>query len=274
MTLDGAYSLPPPLTLEGSYRLPPPPGASPTPWWLWFSGGALAVGVGIAAALWLAARNEPDRSPRPASASRSTAAPASSAAPAGSSAPAAATHPGATEPTSAPGASDGAASAAPAAPAASATPSVPRPALIEVRFDSTPSGSVFADGQSTELCRTPCAFDIDPADGGSTEQRTFVVRRAGHVDRPVTVDLAGTQREFQVALQRAEPTAHPRDPRADGTDSSDRHTVKRPARPARKPGGRGDGPPAARAEPVEPGVPAKKPPPIDPTDTLDPFRKK
>jgi hypothetical protein len=139
---------------------------------------------------------------------------------------------------------------------------------------------VFADGQSTELCRTPCAFDIDPADGGSTEARAFVVRRAGYVDHPVTVDLTGTTRDFQVALQRAEPTsAHPH---ADGTDGADRHTTRRPARPARKPGSRGELAPAARAEPAEPAEPgaqpvarpAKKPPPIDPTDTLDPFRKK
>jgi hypothetical protein len=140
---------------------------------------------------------------------------------------------------------------------------------------------VFADGQPTELCRTPCAFAIDPADGGSTEQRVFVVRRAGYVDRSVTVELAGTQREFRVTLQHAEPTTtHPRDAHADGKDGADRHTTRRPARPARKPGGRSEVAPGARPEPAEPGAqpdarPDKKPvPPIDPTDTLDPFRKK
>jgi hypothetical protein len=136
---------------------------------------------------------------------------------------------------------------------------------------------VFADGQSTELCRTPCAFDIDPADGGSTEQRGFVVRRAGYADHPVTVDLAGSQREFQVTLQHAEPAAA--GSRADGRDGSDRHTTKHPGRPARKPGGRGEVAPDARAQPDATGAqpetrPGKKPPPIDPTDTLDPFRKK
>ncbi len=30
-----------------------------TPWWLWFVGGAVAVGIGIAGALWLSGRNEP-----------------------------------------------------------------------------------------------------------------------------------------------------------------------------------------------------------------------
>jgi serine/threonine-protein kinase len=280
MTLDGAYSLPPPLTLEGSYRLPTPPAAAAAmPWWLWFSGGALAVGVGIVAALWFAGRG-PDLSPRPAPTSPPAAAPtAGAAAPtaaATDSAPAVTTAATATAPTGAPGSTAGAPTTDPAGPTA---PPAPRPALIEVRFDSTPSASVFADGQPAELCRTPCAFDIDPADGGSTEQRVFVVRRAGYVDREVTVDLAGTARDFQVALQHTEPAAaHPRDPHADGKDGADRHTVKRPARPAHKPGGRGEVAPAARAEPDAPAQPdartAKKPPPIDPTDTLDPFRKK
>jgi hypothetical protein len=139
---------------------------------------------------------------------------------------------------------------------------------------------VFTDGQPTELCRTPCAFDIDPADGGSTEHRVFVVRRAGYVERSITVDLAGTQREFQVALQRVDPTgSHPRDAHADGKDGTDRHPTRRPARPARRPGGRGELAPDARTAPDAPGPqpdrPAKQPvPPIDPTDTLDPFRKK
>ncbi|HEX3476702.1 MAG TPA: protein kinase [Kofleriaceae bacterium] len=260
MTLDGTYNLPPPLTLEGSYRLPPPPAAAATPWWLWFSGGALAVGVGIVAALWFAGR-APDLSSRPAPTSR----------PAPPTAPP--TAAGAAAPTAA---ATGAAATA-AAPAAA--PPAAHPALIEVRFDSTPSGSVFADGQPVELCRTPCAFDIDPADGGSTEQRVFVVRRAGYVDRAVTVDLAGTQREFQVALGHADPSAaRPRDPRADARDGADRHPARRPARPAKQPG-RGDVAPDPRAEPAAPTAqpeahPAKKPPPIDPTDTLDPFRKK
>jgi hypothetical protein len=141
---------------------------------------------------------------------------------------------------------------------------------------------VFADGQPTELCRTPCAFDIDPADGGPTDHRVFVVKRAGYVDHPVTVDLAGTQREFQVALQRAapgaaHPEAGPNDAHADGKDGADRHTAKRPARPARKAGGRSDVAPETKPDaPSEPEArPAKKPAPtIDPTDTLDPFRKK
>jgi serine/threonine protein kinase len=270
MTLHGAYSLPPPMTLEGSYRLPAAHAASPTPWWLWFSGGALAVGIGIAAALWFAGRSASEIPRRPAPTSR----PAPAATPSSTGAPSvAATAAVAPSPPAATAGSGAVTTDSTMAPAPSA-----HPALIEVRFDSTPSASVFADGQSTELCRTPCAFDIDPADGGSTDHRGFVVRRAGYVDRAVAVDLAGTEREFRVTLQHAEPAAA--HPRADAKDGADHHTVKRPARPAKKPG-RGDIATDARPDPAaEPGAPpaarpAKKPaPPIDPTDTLDPFRKK
>ncbi|HEX3757135.1 MAG TPA: serine/threonine-protein kinase [Kofleriaceae bacterium] len=241
LTLDGAYSLPPPLTLDGSYRLPaPPPTPSSPPWWLWFSTGALAVGLGIAGALWYAGRNDPDLAPRPVVTSRP-----------GGAAPAAATSPAA------------ATIAAPAATPAATPPAAPHPALLEVRFDSTPSGSVYADGQSTELCRTPCSFDIDPADGGPADQRVFVVKRDGYVDRSVTVDLATGPREFQVALTRAEPApAH-----VDASDGADHHPARRPTRPAHRPDPR----PASSST----DGPAKKPgAPIDPTDTLDPFRKK
>ena len=45
------------------------------------------------------------------------------------------------------------------------------PQLVAVRFDSLPSGGVYADGRSAELCKTPCAFNIAPrrsAGAGST----------------------------------------------------------------------------------------------------------
>ena len=397
LTLDGAYSLPPPLTLDGAYRLPVPPAssASSTPWWAWFSIGALAVGVGIAAAIWYAGRGDPDLSPRPPLTSRSdlaSSAPGATAPGAtapgatapgatapgatapgatapGATAPGAtapgATAPGATAPgatassaasgspapgssatgspasTTAPGSSASAtppgatasgssapgspapgspapgspapgtaASAAPAsgsaasAPAtgAAASPSAPpgtRPALVEVRFDSTPSGSVFAEGQAAELCRTPCAFDIDPADGGPADHRAFVVRRAGYVETAITVDLGAAQREFRVTLPRAEPGAAHSDARSrdarndarnDGRDTADRHPARRPARPARKGGkdaaARTDSTPDARPDARPDATPdpggkhdarpatKKSVPPIDPTDTLDPFRKK
>jgi hypothetical protein len=46
------------------YTLVPETGIAPaqsaaTPWWLWFVGGAVAVGIGIAAALWFSGRKDP-----------------------------------------------------------------------------------------------------------------------------------------------------------------------------------------------------------------------
>jgi len=249
----------PPLTLSGEYSLPPPPPRrAAAPWWLWFAGSGTAIGVGIAAAIWYAARAEPSLAPRT---------------PPPPSAPRAAAPPAVTPTPAPPGEPPATAAAAPAA----------RPALVEVRFDALPSGSVFAEGGTTELCRTPCSFDIDPADGGPADHRAFVVRRSGYVDSPVTVDLAGTQREFQVALQHAAVEL------ATPKDTPERRPARRPARPARKDtrDARDRSPrepaaprPEARpsAEPSSaPGPEARKPtaaPAIDPADTLDPFRKK
>ena len=69
---------------------------------------------------------------------------------------------------------------------------------IELRFDSLPSAGVYAEGHSAELCRTPCAFNVDLADGGSTEHRNFVVRSEGYLDKTIEIDLTGAQREFHV----------------------------------------------------------------------------
>jgi hypothetical protein len=153
-------------------------------------------------------------------------------------------------------------------PAAPAADPPARPALVEVRFDAQPSGSVFAEGQPTELCRTPCAFDIDPGDGGPADHRVFVVKRSGYVDSAVTVDLTGSQREFRVALQRASdgperrPTRRPAKARKDKPLPPELVRT-RPSEPEPRPAP----PPEARPEPTKPTA-------IDPADTLDPFRKK
>ncbi|HEY6175279.1 MAG TPA: serine/threonine-protein kinase, partial [Kofleriaceae bacterium] len=51
------HALPPPMTLEGDYRLPTPPPRT-TPGWVWFVGGAAAVGLGVSSAVWLAGRDD------------------------------------------------------------------------------------------------------------------------------------------------------------------------------------------------------------------------
>ncbi len=253
----------------------PPTGAQPsTPWSVWFVGSAIAVGLGIAGAVWYASRTE--------------IAPA----------PPVAGKPPVEQP-------------APIAEPAPPPSTPPTPQLVEVRFESTPSGAVFAEGNPAELCRTPCAHSIDPKDGGSPERRSFVVRTDGHQDASIVVDLKGAQREFAVTLAPTEEAApetvagtteEPAAPtEAEGPRS--RPGVRPAARP--RPGKR----PAVKPRPddqaskpddkkpddkkpddkkpddkkpddadlLDPtGRPAKKPAtgPIDPADTLDPFRRK
>lgn len=87
----------------------------------------------------------------------------------------------------------------------SATEKPAKHTLVELRFNSVPSGSVFAAGHAAELCRTPCAFNVDMRDSESTNTRTFIVRSAGYREQAITVDLNSAQREFQVALERGAP---------------------------------------------------------------------
>jgi serine/threonine-protein kinase len=249
----------------GSHTVPPTGVQPPSPWWVWFVGGLVAVGLGIGAAVWYAARAD---------------------LPAALSTPAVASKPPVEQP------------APIAEPIATAAPTP-----VEVRFDSTPPGAVFADGSASELCRTPCTYNIDPGDGGSPDQRRYVVRADGFQDGSIVVDLKGSQRSFAVTLEtREEPVAET------GPEITDEpaakpaakpgarpRVVKRPAKPrpgAARPAARPAEPatrpaepaakpdePAARSDtdlldPPTQGRPPKKPRsgPIDPTDTLDPFR--
>jgi hypothetical protein len=166
------------------------------------------------------------------------------------------------------------------APAARATPARPAPivapaelppimppALVELRFDSLPSGGVFADGHAAELCRTPCAFDVDLKDGGPTDKRVFVVHANGYQDKQVVVAVgtAGAEREFHVTLdQLATTPATAPPPTAPGRPQpKSRKPVKvSPSQPT---------PPAADPTPGDPKPSSSKIP--DATDTLDPFRK-
>jgi hypothetical protein len=268
--------------------------AASAPWWVWFVGGAVAVGIGIGAAIWYAERDAPGLAAR--SAPPALAAPPAPGAPPALGAPPAPPAPGAPL---APGAQPPA-SALPAQPAGQPTaqpiePAVARAALVEVRFDSVPSGGVFAEGRAAELCRTPCTFDIDPADGGPTDRRRFIVKRDGYADGSLTVDLTGKERELHVVLQPSAP------PTARGDARPDKRAIKHPVKTSR-PGAPGPGKDPARdasakasrdpsredrsagspdrdrlLDPAD-GKPAASKPPgmpaIDPADTMDPFHKK
>lgn len=255
-------------SIYSQYSLPetPPPPEPPTPWWVWFVGGAFAVGLGIAGALWYADTTEPPPpvptpKPQPQPQPQPTAAPIDL-----------------PEPT---------------------------PTLVALRFDSLPSAGVYADGHSAELCRTPCKFNVDLTDGGPTDRRTFVVRTDGYQDERVEVDFTAAKREFSVSLAKV-PALVDMSEEPDATDepaskgkktkkgkkADDRKADDRKAEAAKTDDKKVDDkkaddkkaePAKVEDKPPEPVVtkpvetkPAEKKPvgPIDPTDTIDPFRRK
>ena len=262
-SLTGLGSAP---SIYSQYSLPetPPPPEPPTPWWVWFVGGAFAVGLGIAGALWYASSTEeplPQPTAQPAPAPQPTANPID--------------------------------------------PTMVAPTLVELRFDSLPSGGVYAAGRSAELCRTPCRFNVDLTDGGPAERRTFVVRADGYEDAKVEVDFTASERDFSLSLVKlqAPPTAEvpvlvdmseepaesastkktggkktgrrAEDKKVDKTaDAEDKKVEDKSPEPTQ---------PLVtdpKPEPIEKKPEDKKPDvkkpvgPIDPTDTIDPFRRK
>lgn len=260
-----------PLPHQQATAIAPPP----TPWWVWVVGGAVAISLGVGAAVWYAGRT------------------VTPIAPAGSAAPIAEV-----------------ASQLPDAPAAAATPTptpTPTPTTgptiepiapvaqpIQLAFRATPNGSVHDSASGPERCHTPCELMIDPGDGRGSD-RTFVIRSTGHVDKLVHVDLAGDQRRVEVALEavpvvdeprgRPGPPGHPGRPgrkiRPTGRPASTVAKESRPAEQTPTPVA-ADTPPARdpEPEPEKPKKPDKATKPakpdksVDPTDTLDPFRKR
>ena len=222
----------------------------PTPWWVWAMGGVVAVGLGIGAAVFYA-RGADAHAPAPAG----------------------------TAPV---------AQVAPGLPASPASPIGPK--LVEVRFDSLPQAGVFADGRSAELCRTPCAMNVDLGDGGPTDQRAFVVRETGYQDKHVVVDLTAAHPELHATLDRISGATGAVDPVTPPpvTPGPPTHPV-RPPRPGRphgdpkpvtvdpKPAVADDPKPVVADEPKPgPRKPDGKKPgdTVDQSETLDPFRKK
>ncbi len=224
-----------------SQIMPQVPVQPPTPWWVWFIGGAIAVGLGVGGAVWFAGR---------------TSEPAPQPAPTPEPAPI-------KEPT--------------------LTPDDPPPVkakLVEVRFDSLPSGAVFADGQSAELCTTPCTINVDLDDGGSTETRTFIVKSPDHKDGEIVVDLTSSKREYNVRLEQlvstktageTTPTKTTKPKTTKVTKQPDKVSTQ-PDKPDKKAGTPDttttDDPPPEKKPEKKPGDK------IDRSDTLDPFNRK
>jgi hypothetical protein len=177
-------------------------------------GGAIAIGIGIGAAIWYAGDEE---APRVASSKISLPPPPQSTPP-------------------------------------PPRPPTPLPQRVEIRLDSLPSGRVFAEGRSAELCTTPCAYTIELEDG-DTRKRAFVIKADGFEDHRVDVDLTHDQREFRATLVAV---AAPPPP------------VTNEAKPITKP--------SIGKVPTRPGIkkPAVDKPSggIDQTELADPFNKK
>lgn len=168
------------------------------PWYVWFAGGALAVGLGIGGATWYALSTE----------------------------------------------------AKPAAVAAA-----PAASLVEIRLTSSPEGAgVYKEGGTTELCRTPCALNLDPAEFGGITVRPFVLRREGFADTSLVVDLRAPQREFKVELAAK--------PALSGGDEG-----AKPGEPAPTPVE--DAAPSGATTPVEDAAPLGDPPSPDASAATD-----
>jgi len=222
---------------------------SSTPWWVWFVGGAFAVGLGIAGALWYAG-SSPEPAPAPV-----------------------------TQPTANP-----------------IDPTTATPKLVELRFDSLPSGGVYAEGRSAELCKTPCNFNVDLTDGGPTGKRTFVVRADGYEDSRVEVDFTKSERDFSVSLTKVPTVVGPTQPEpvVDMTKQepiAEKSSGKKTGKKGKKAEAKAEPKVEEKVEekkveekkpvvddtklePIEKKPDEKKTGPIDPSDTIDPFRRK
>jgi serine/threonine protein kinase len=175
-------------------------------------------------------------------------------------------------------------------PAAEPVVAKPRPLLFELRFDSLPAASVFAEGHSAELCRTPCAYNVDPSDGGPSGRRTFVLHADGYRDRSVVVDLTSSQHDYAATLDQILPAAAtgpevaapPGSPTSTQSDKSEPatsgpskattdHHKPKPHRGKSKAEPSDDATHATDSQPATSKPADKGTGKIDPSDTLDPF---
>ena len=162
----------------------------------------------------------------------------------------------------------------------------PRQPVFEVRIDAPAGAQVLAAGAGMVVCAAPCSVAIDPADGGSTIRRDFVVRKAGFADRLITIDLTDPPVALEVSLEplTATTATSPRSAIAAGraTATAAAPRSRRPSPSSRRPWSRlrpwssplaaadaGAAPP-----PTDKGKKPRKPPAVDPSTTIDPFAPK
>jgi len=136
----------------------------------------------------------------------------------------------------------------------------PRFKAVELALRSEPSGAeVYPFGSGSRLCTTPCDVTVNPADGGSPTRRVYVVRKAGYQEQAIEVRLDDKPKEARrITLSRA------------GRD----HKNGKGTPPATTPVVDPKPPVVTRPPDVDPRQPDKNSGKIDPSDTLDPFRKK
>jgi hypothetical protein len=164
-----------------------------------------------------------------------------------------------------------------------------RQPVIEVRIDAPAGAQVLAAGAGMVVCAAPCTVSIDPADGGSTIRRDFVVHKPGFADHALTIDLTDPPAAVEVALEplaAAEPTVEPTvessGHRSRGKKSADGVTATADPGATDPPDPSDDPPITVQAEdppppPVTDPSPGKKPrkgPAVDPSKTIDPFAPK
>ena len=162
---------------HGSWTLPPPPPRRAR--WLWAAAAAAAVGVAVAGGLIAASRSSSSTPEAPRTAAPAVAPPT-------------------------------------VTPMSGAPAPVPLP-KVRVKIDAPAGARVEAAGAAVPLCATPCVLEIDPADGGSTVRRDFVVRADGFTDEPFSIDLAKPPAAMAIALTAAMPeiVMEPEDPPED-----------------------------------------------------------
>jgi hypothetical protein len=242
------------------YTMPPPlPEPAGTPLWVWIIGGALAIGGGVAGALWYANRDTGGTNDlvveAPKQQAMTTTAPI--------------------EPPPAP------------------------PELVELRFDSLPSAGVYADGHSAKLCDTPCRYTFDLKDGdkrtlvvradGYRDKSIDVDLRAATHEFSVTLDrLEPTVPDKPAETTPLEPET-PETPENHGAPVAKHHASHGSKHAPKdkqvtatasedKPAETTPPPPKLDDQLLKPEggpEPTKKPDPgkIDPADTHNPFRK-
>ena len=165
---------------------------------------------------------------------------------------------------------------APASASASVTsvapagPTATRQPVVQVRIDAPAGAQVLAAGAGMIVCAAPCTLSIDPADGGSTIRRDFVVRKPGYADAPISVDLADPPSSIGVELEPLTAgTPRRKDPPPVEVVKSAPPPPPPPVEVVK------DDPPPPPPPPVEPKIKkTRKDPAIDPAKTLDPFAPK